>query len=270
VYAIASGATSYASTATSSGYRAAYVESDSNSTGYASLYVDPGHTGKAAVLNGDADVNGVLTVSSCVGCFGPSEIMQNAGDTPIQAGDVVRVIGTGAPVVGSAPVLMVRKSDSAYDQGVVGVAGQALYVPSAQTRAAYEQQEAAIRDAMNRRNEIMSGHGSDQEKAAQMAAVTMPQSHIDDNVGRVHLDTQAANIASNSYGTLATQGTMPAVKVTAVNGAIQAGDLLVSSGTPGVAMKADTSKLVPGTVIGKALGDLANGTGTVPVLVTLK
>jgi len=56
------------------------------------------------------------------------------------------------------------------------------------------------------------------------------------------------------------------VKCDAQYGAIRPGDLLVSSATPGHAMKAP-DVLVAGTVIGKALQSLETGTGLVKVLV---
>ncbi len=57
-------------------------------------------------------------------------------------------------------------------------------------------------------------------------------------------------------------------KVSAENGPIQPGDLLVTSGTPGHAMRADAPSV--GTVVGKALDSLANGTGKIRILVTLQ
>jgi hypothetical protein len=59
-------------------------------------------------------------------------------------------------------------------------------------------------------------------------------------------------------------------KVTAENGPIHRGDLLVTSSTTGYAMKGtDRSRLV-GAVIGKAMGSLETGTGVIEVLVTLQ
>ena len=59
-----------------------------------------------------------------------------------------------------------------------------------------------------------------------------------------------------------------ACKVSAENGPIRPGDLLVTSATPGHAMRGDDPP--PGTVLGKALGELASGTGLIQVLVTLQ
>lgn len=68
---------------------------------------------------------------------------------------------------------------------------------------------------------------------------------------------------------LAVVGIVPC-KVTAENGSIQIGDLLVASSTPGHAMKGtDRSKML-GAVVGKALEPLAEGKGVIQVLVTLQ
>lgn len=66
------------------------------------------------------------------------------------------------------------------------------------------------------------------------------------------------------------------VKADAGYGAIQAGDLLVTSPTPGHAMRSEpidlagTSFHPPGTVLGKALESLATGRGEILVLLTLQ
>jgi len=57
-------------------------------------------------------------------------------------------------------------------------------------------------------------------------------------------------------------------RVDASYGAIWPGDLLVTSPTPGFAMRADAP--LPGTMLGKALEPLEEGTGTINVLVMLR
>jgi hypothetical protein len=59
-------------------------------------------------------------------------------------------------------------------------------------------------------------------------------------------------------------------KVSAENGPIHPGDLLVTSATPGHAMRTDRESAWPGTILGKALGSLDSGTGVIQVLVTLQ
>jgi hypothetical protein len=60
------------------------------------------------------------------------------------------------------------------------------------------------------------------------------------------------------------------VKADARCGAIEVGDLLTSSDTPGHAMKASDVLRTPGTVIGKALAPLADGKGMIPIIVSLQ
>ena len=66
------------------------------------------------------------------------------------------------------------------------------------------------------------------------------------------------------------------VKVDATDGPIQIGDLLVTSGREGVATKSTPVEIGgvrihrPGTLIGKALEPLAQGTGEILVLLSLE
>lgn len=64
-------------------------------------------------------------------------------------------------------------------------------------------------------------------------------------------------------------GIVPTI-VNAENGPIKRGDLLVTSGIPGYAMKGTDRNRMLGAVIGKALGSLESGTGVFEVLVTLQ
>jgi hypothetical protein len=59
-------------------------------------------------------------------------------------------------------------------------------------------------------------------------------------------------------------------KVTAENGAIRPGDLLVTSSTIGYAMKGTDRGRMLGAIIGKALGNLESDTGVIEVLVSLQ
>jgi hypothetical protein len=68
---------------------------------------------------------------------------------------------------------------------------------------------------------------------------------------------------------LAIVGIVPC-KVSAENGPIQPGDLLVSSSTPGHAMKGTDRGRMLGAVVGKALEPLSAGKGVIQVLVTLQ
>ena len=96
--------------------------------------------------------------------------------------------------------------------------------------------------------------------------------------------TSAAGIYSTRPGTIgrrqatprtpdevpmAMMGIVP-THVTAENGPIRPGDLLVTSSTVGYAMKGTDRNKMLGAVIGKALGSLDSGQGVVEVMVTLQ
>ena len=66
---------------------------------------------------------------------------------------------------------------------------------------------------------------------------------------------------------LAVMGIVP-VKVTAANGPIRPGDMLTPSAVPGRAMR--SRKIVPGTIIGKAMEGLESGEGLVRMLIMLR
>jgi hypothetical protein len=68
---------------------------------------------------------------------------------------------------------------------------------------------------------------------------------------------------------LAIVGIVPC-KVTAQDGPIEVGDLLVSSSRPGYAMKGTDRSRMLGAVVGKALEPLGKGIGVIQVLVTLQ
>ena len=59
-------------------------------------------------------------------------------------------------------------------------------------------------------------------------------------------------------------------KVTNENGPIARGDLLVTSSTPGYAMRGSDKTMLPGAIIGKALQPLSGAKGEIEVLVTLR
>jgi hypothetical protein len=90
-------------------------------------------------------------------------------------------------------------------------------------------------------------------------AVTMNNNDLTDNDSGQRTDQRPL---------LALIGKVP-VKASAENGAIQIGDLLVASSTPGHVMKAPRQP-EPGTVVGKALATLKSDTGVILMLVTLQ
>ena len=98
--------------------------------------------------------------------------------------------------------------------------------------------------------------------------------------------TRVAGIYSTKPGTLSTPHSIDSLetsnevpmaiigivpcKVTATNGAIHRGDLLVTSEIAGVAMKGTDRSKLAGAVVGKAMQELSEGEGVIEVLVTLE
>jgi hypothetical protein len=102
-------------------------------------------------------------------------------------------------------------------------------------------------------------------------------------------DTHVAGIVSTAPGVslgkkeggnpsdalIAVAGKVPC-KVDASKGPISEGDLLTTSDRPGYAMRAEPTMIngrgfyPDGTILGKAMGSLDSGTGTIEVLVTLQ
>jgi hypothetical protein len=66
---------------------------------------------------------------------------------------------------------------------------------------------------------------------------------------------------------VAITGIVPA-KVSAENGPVRVGDLLVTASTPGYAMKATDPRRMAGAIVGKAMEPLLQGAGVIRVLVT--
>lgn len=100
---------------------------------------------------------------------------------------------------------------------------------------------------------------ADRAASTQVAGVVTTKPGVLMNAGVDAVDGEPA---------LALVGRVP-VKVSNEGGAIRPGDLLVSSSTPGHAMKAPAAP-APGTIVGKALEPFDAATGTVEMLVMLR
>ncbi len=86
--------------------------------------------------------------------------------------------------------------------------------------------------------------------------------------GNLHARADATSAAQGEFMNVVTLGSYKMVKVDASFGAIRAGDLLTTSDNPGYAMKVTDKVSAIGAILGKALGGLESGTGTIPILVT--
>ena len=162
------------------------------------------------------------------------DIARNGGSEPLERGDVVVISGYDTAVVGNIPVIVVTKATEANATGVVGVV-DVLYVPCDRPR-----------------EELQSGQACG------------------------GFDTSVTTIQPGQYLAVVTLGAYGYLKVDASGGPIRPGDLLAASATAGYAAKAPlltvegVSFHAPGTIIGKALGDLDKGTGVIPVFVSAR
>ncbi|HET7079999.1 MAG TPA: S-layer homology domain-containing protein [Chloroflexia bacterium] len=268
--AVGTGANSYAVNGTAA-YRAGYFKS--TNTGLYSLYVDaqggPTQGTSALEVNGSTRMEGNLYVAGSKAGY-VVDIMQNASEDTLEVGDVVTIVGNSPAVLGTIPVVTVKKAGSAYDTGVVGIVDQVMYVPDTATKAAYDAQQAAANAAAAQQAALLANVDLSQGKP-DPGRIAMPQTAISDADGTLHAIPDARQVAAKGgYASVVTLGAYKGIKVDAGFGAIHAGDMLVSSPHAGYAMKADDSKIKFGSVIGKALGDLDSGTGLIPVMVTLK
>jgi hypothetical protein len=217
-------------------FRGLYVE---GGTGWYDAWFD-GTTGinvvSTAYANylysrGDIHAVGDITAGGSKGGY-VVEIAVNDGRESLELGDVVVITGAAEPILGSIPVPRVRKASETNSTAVIGVVDRQFVTPS---------------------KEVTS-----QETEADFAG-----DFVDSTISMAE-----GGIARGEYVGVVTLGSFRAIKVDASYGAIQPGDLLVSSDTPGHAMKATDPQV--GTVIGKALGSLDSGTGVIPVLVALQ
>jgi hypothetical protein len=157
-----------------------------------------------------------------------TDLILNGGEEPLYPGDLVEILSYAEPVLGEIPVAVVVKTTEAESTAVLGPI------------------DCSVRIAPNEDVELAPG-------APREAA-------------RCHVRRTAGAIAPGGYGKVVTLGLFKRINVDASYGPIYPGDLLVSSPTPGCAMACDDPGV--GTVVGKALGTLAEGAGEIPVFVS--
>lgn len=176
---------------------------------------------------GDANVEGDLWVWGTKYGY-VSEAGLNSGQSPLEQGDVVEIVGFATPLQGNIPVIKVRKCKHPRSKAVVGVIDRKL-------------------------KRLKSSEGK--EEGFPIRAVK----------GEARASRK---IVPGEYCNIVTSGAYSVIKVDAdAGGEIQPGDLLVSAPTPGYAMKENNP--APGTIIGKALGSLSRGRGTIPAIIIL-
>jgi trimeric autotransporter adhesin len=235
-------------------------------TGFTFSPAGAGLNGFSASTSGGIGVIGTSPASG-TGVIGQNQVCSG--------GSCTKVAGTaGAFVTGAGGTILVGQvGDQNQNVFRVDDTGKGFFDGGTQTGGADFAESVAIATSANR-----YGPGDllivDTTADRQLTLATEPYS------------TLVAGIYSTKPGVLATAHKMDAIppvgeiplaivgivpcKVSAENGPIQRGDLLVTSSTPGYAMKGTDRNRMLGAVVGKAMEPLENGTGVIQVLVTLQ
>jgi hypothetical protein len=251
---------------TSALYRALYVAG-------ASGYYDAYFAGNAGILV-QSDIVALGSKSGYV-----VDLARNDGADPLQLGDVVVITGATGPLLGEIPVPTVRLADSSASTAVLGVVDRMFATPADEIAIPEELTKAwRAYTAGTVTGEIPAGGivPAEDDLAVSHAGQTPPRVEPE-SPGRFVSQAEAEflamargadpGIAPGAYLGVVTLGAFKAIRVDASYGSILPGDLLVSSPEPGHAMRALDPR--PGTIIGKALGSLEDGQGSIPVLITL-
>lgn len=259
VLGTATGANSYGGNFMSAAYRGGVAQGGG---GAYDFIVQNNGQGIGLRVDGDVSIGGELTVAGAKHGYVVDD-MQNADAVSFEQGDVVVIADNSvAPVLGTIPVARVKLATMANDTAVVGIVDRVTYVPSERIRSQYNAQQRADLEAASQTSAAQPGG-----KIVRKANIT---ARISDTVGTIHADDTMVRAEPGSYCSVVTLGAYKSVKVDANYGAIKAGDLLTTSWHAGYAMKVQDKVAASGAIIGKALAGLASGTGSIPILVTLK
>ncbi len=211
--------------------------------------VGNGYTGNAAPNNG-LIVQGRLGVGTSAPTFRFHVVA--GGDAAME----VRTLRVGSPLpaAGAADGLRVngniRTSGSFFCNSAMDVAENFPWSPS-QPRLPGPGDVVSI--------------AQDQDESLTLSALP-----YDATVAGVVSDNPGMLLGAEVDGyTVALAGRVP-TKVTAENGPIKRGDLLVTATKPGYAMRGDAQRIEAGMVLGKALGELASGEGLIVALINLQ
>lgn len=193
------------------------------------------------------------------------EFLNNVGDT-VEEGDVLVISGRQRSLLkGQSYVLQpeVDLSTKEYDTRVCGIvcSTKAEFTPpdpeaGVVTETVTAEPTTAARDA--------GADGQSQPPASDAAEGE------GETPGETSPEEDHTRIKRGQIGLMVVLGAFPHCKVDATYGAIKVGDLLTTSLTKGHARKVTDADKAAGAIIGKALGSLKEGTGVIPVLVTIQ
>jgi hypothetical protein len=223
------------------------------SSGYAAIYV--GSSGGSGVYVNSAGGDGMSVYSANFNGVG----VYTAGDDGVHVYGPVGGVPYGSGKKGDEDFVVLNSGEVRSKVGFAAPASDfAVTMAVEGDKAGYEPGDVLV----------VSASGSGTAERASMAyspAVLGVYSAAPAFVGgrTVTGDAAAGGVPIAILGVVA-------CKVSAENGSIRPGDLLVTSATPGHAMRADRERTLPGTILGKALQSLDSGTGLIQVLVTLQ
>jgi len=220
----------YAGNFYSENYRGIYAASGANY--YAAYFKSPSGI---YVEGGGIHVEGNISADGSKTGY-VVDLALNDGSAPLETGDLVVITGSGEPILGEIPLIHVRKCATMQSSAIAGVVDKPYIL------------KTIIQEGKN---------GEPIEKSIPVAGTASS-----DAPGNT-------SIAPGEYLSVVTLGSFKTIKADATGGPIAPGDLLVSSSTPGYAMRAGEDPPA-GAVIGKALRALDSGTGLIPILVTLR
>ncbi len=210
-----------------------------------------------ATGSGGAGVYGQASGSGGAGVFGQASASNGAAG-------VFNFVGTGTILVGWASGVDVFRVDTTgrgfFDGGTqTGGADFAESLAVAGDRASYEPGDLLVIDPAGERRLALSHRPYS----------TLVAGIYSTKPGVLATPYQIDDVRVSQEVPLAVVGVVPC-KVSAENGPIAVGDLLVTSRTPGHAMKGSNRSRMLGAVVGKALEPLTSGKGVIQVLVTLQ
>ena len=199
------------------------------------------------------------TTGGAVGLFGQAFSPQGAAGlfANVSGGDII-VGGVGQPEV---PVFRVDGNGTVHANGGFRPFG-ADFAESVAVKGGTE--HYAPGDLL-----VIDASGERRLSLSQTPYATLVAGIYSTQPGVVASTHRVDEALPNNEVPLAVVGIVPC-KLTAENGPITPGDLLVTSSTPGHAMKGTDRARMLGAVVGKALEPLQKGTSVIQVLVTLQ
>jgi hypothetical protein len=242
--------------------------SNSHSNGYAGYFQGRGH------FTGDLFIGNLITIDALGYQSGGEIIVKGSGDK-----EGVRLRGNEGANNGGA-VLVYNKA------GDVQIELDGEYGDGGPGRIITDELQIKGGSDLSENFDIILGMDLNEPKAGMLVSID-PNSSGKLIISTESYDRKVAGVISGANGvnpgmlmgqeeTIA-DGEYPIalsgrvyVYADASNGSIQPGDLLTTSKNPGHAMKANDYKKAQGSVIGKAMTELKEGTGFVLVLVNLQ